>query len=161
MPYDWGISCAIPLIWRSLGFTDDKWTLVQVMAWCRQAGSHYLSQCLLWSMLPCGIAKPRWVKLTLIMNYYKILATLRRREDCEVSCVVNTIGTREKYNHWVSSGWNSIWLRSNIYLVGLAILAISLFCVNILAVLLLICTLLKLLFLLADMLLQHTDLFQC
>ena len=25
--------------------TEDKSTLVQVMAWCRQATSHYLSQC--------------------------------------------------------------------------------------------------------------------
>ena len=25
--------------------TDDKSTLVQVMAWCRQATSHYMSQC--------------------------------------------------------------------------------------------------------------------
>ena len=24
---------------------EDKWTTVQVMAWCRQATSHYLSQC--------------------------------------------------------------------------------------------------------------------
>ena len=29
----------------SLYLTDDKSTLVQVMAWCRQATSHYLSQC--------------------------------------------------------------------------------------------------------------------
>ena len=28
-----------------LDLTDDKSTLVQVMAWCRQATSHYLSQC--------------------------------------------------------------------------------------------------------------------
>ena len=28
-----------------LYLTDDKSTLVQVMAWCRQATSHYLSQC--------------------------------------------------------------------------------------------------------------------
>ena len=27
------------------GFTDDKSTLVQVMAWCHQAANHYLSQC--------------------------------------------------------------------------------------------------------------------
>ena len=27
-----------------LDFTDEKSTLVEVMAWCRQAGSHYLSQ---------------------------------------------------------------------------------------------------------------------
>ena len=29
----------------SVDHTDDKSTLVQVMAWCRQAASHYLSQC--------------------------------------------------------------------------------------------------------------------
>ena len=29
----------------SLDLTDDKSTLVQEMAWCRQATSHYLSQC--------------------------------------------------------------------------------------------------------------------
>ena len=28
-----------------LDLTDDKSTLVQVMAWCRQATSHYLNQC--------------------------------------------------------------------------------------------------------------------
>ena len=39
----WGISCEIALIWMSLGFTDDQSTLVQVMAWCRQATSHYLN----------------------------------------------------------------------------------------------------------------------
>ena len=41
----WGILCEIALIWMSLDFTDDQSTLVQVMAWSRQAPSHYLSQC--------------------------------------------------------------------------------------------------------------------
>ena len=41
----WSICCEIALIWMSLDFTDDHSTLVQVMAWCRQATSHYLSQC--------------------------------------------------------------------------------------------------------------------
>ena len=31
--------------WMPQDFTDDESTLVQVMAWCRQATSHYLSQC--------------------------------------------------------------------------------------------------------------------
>ena len=35
----WGISCEIALIWMSLDFTDDQFTLFQVMAWCRQATS--------------------------------------------------------------------------------------------------------------------------
>ena len=41
----WGISCETALIWMSLDYTYNKSTLVQVMAWCRQATSHYLSQC--------------------------------------------------------------------------------------------------------------------
>ena len=59
---DWGISCAILLIWMSLGFTDDKSTLVLVMAWCRQAASHYLSQCWPRFLSPYGVPRPQWVK---------------------------------------------------------------------------------------------------
>ena len=57
----WGISCEIALIWMSLVFTDDQSTLVQVMAWCRQATSHYLSQCWLSSSSPYGVAGSQWV----------------------------------------------------------------------------------------------------
>ena len=42
--------------------TDDKSTLVQEMAWCHQATSHYLCQCWSRSMLPYGITRPHWVK---------------------------------------------------------------------------------------------------
>ena len=59
----WGISCAIALKWMSLDFTDDQSTLVQVMAWCRQAASHYLSQCWLRSMLPYGVTRLQWVNV--------------------------------------------------------------------------------------------------
>ena len=41
----WGISCEIALRWMSLYLIDDTSTLVQVMAWCRQATSHYRNQC--------------------------------------------------------------------------------------------------------------------
>ena len=41
--------------------TDDKSTLVQVMAWCRLATSHYLSQCWLSSLLPFEVTRPQWV----------------------------------------------------------------------------------------------------
>ena len=47
-----------------LDLTDDKSTLVQVMAWCRQATSHYLSQCWPRSVSPNGVTRPQWVKLT-------------------------------------------------------------------------------------------------
>ena len=49
------------LRWMSQDLTDDKSTLVQVMAWCLQATSHYLSQCWLSSLSPYGIARPHWV----------------------------------------------------------------------------------------------------
>ena len=60
--YDWSISSEITLRWMSPSVTDDKSSLVQVMAWCRQATSHYLSQCWSSSVLPYGITRPQWVK---------------------------------------------------------------------------------------------------
>ena len=45
----------------SLDLTDDKLSLIQVMAWCRQATSHYLSQCWPRSMSPYGVTRPQWV----------------------------------------------------------------------------------------------------
>ena len=41
--------------------TDDKSILVQVMAWCHQATSHYLNQCWPSYMLPYGITRGQWV----------------------------------------------------------------------------------------------------
>ena len=49
------------LLWMVTGLTDDKLTLGQVMAWCRQARSHYLNQCWPISMPPYGITRPQWV----------------------------------------------------------------------------------------------------
>ena len=45
----------------SYNFTNEQSTLVQGMAWCHQAPSHYLDQCWPRSMLPYGITKPQWV----------------------------------------------------------------------------------------------------
>ena len=60
---DWGISCELALRWMSLDLADDKSTLVQVMAWCRQATSHYLSQCWPRSLSPLGVTRPQWVNM--------------------------------------------------------------------------------------------------
>ena len=49
------------LKWMSSDLTDDKSALVQVMVWCRQATSHYLSQCWPSSMSPYGVTRPQWV----------------------------------------------------------------------------------------------------
>ena len=60
----WGISSEIALIWMSLYFTDDPSTLVQVMAWCRQAANHYLIQCWPRSLSSYGVTRPQWVEKT-------------------------------------------------------------------------------------------------
>ena len=58
----WGISCEFALRWVSHDLTDDKSTLIQVMAWCRQAASQYLSQCWSRSVSSYGITRSQWVK---------------------------------------------------------------------------------------------------
>ena len=55
----WGIFCEIIPRRMWLDFTDDKSTLVQVMAWCHQATSHYLRQCWPSSMSPYSIIRPQ------------------------------------------------------------------------------------------------------
>ena len=52
-----------PFRWMSWGLTNVKSTLVQVIAWCRQAISHYLSQFWPRSMPPYGITRSQWVNL--------------------------------------------------------------------------------------------------
>ena len=42
---------------------------VQVMAWCRQATSHYLSQCWTRSMSPYGSNRPQWSNLHALVSY--------------------------------------------------------------------------------------------
>ena len=53
---------------------DDKSTLVQVMAWCRQATSHYLTQGWLSSLSQCGVTRPQWVNnAEVYATYFKNL----------------------------------------------------------------------------------------
>ena len=45
-----------------MDLTDDKSTLVQVLVWCRQVTSNYLTQCWPRSMTSCGVTRPQWNK---------------------------------------------------------------------------------------------------
>ena len=63
--------------WMPQDLTD-KSTLVQVMAWCRQATSHYLSQCWLSSLSSYGIARPQWVNCQLPSTWQKHTNVNRR-----------------------------------------------------------------------------------
>ena len=64
----WGISYEIVLRWMPQDLTDDKSTLVQVMAWCRQAASHYLNQCRPISVSPYGTTRPQRVNVMSLMR---------------------------------------------------------------------------------------------
>ena len=66
-----GIYCEIAIIWLSLGFNDNQSTLVQAMAWCRQATSHYLSQCWPRYMSPNGVTRPQWVNCPNPDSYFR------------------------------------------------------------------------------------------
>ena len=65
------------LQWMPQGLADDKWTLVQVMAWCHQATSHYLSQCWLSSLSTYGVARPQWVNGTTVLVPYLWVTSLQ------------------------------------------------------------------------------------
>ena len=51
------------LMWMALDFIPDQSTLVQVMAWCHQATSHYLSQCRPRFLSPYDVTRPQWVNV--------------------------------------------------------------------------------------------------
>ena len=59
----WDVHCEIALWWLFFYTSYDKLTLVQVMAWCHQAPSHYLSQCWPRSVWSYGISSLQWVSL--------------------------------------------------------------------------------------------------
>ena len=58
-----GIFQWFAFMWMAAVPADEKSTLVQVMAWYRQASSHYMNQCWLKSMTPCVATRPQWVKI--------------------------------------------------------------------------------------------------
>ena len=64
----WSISGDIALRWMSPDLTDDKSTLVQVMAWCRQATSHYMSQCWPISVSLYAVTRPQRVNIKRIQH---------------------------------------------------------------------------------------------
>ena len=52
--------CEVAIRWMPQHLTDHLSTLVQVMAWCHQATSHYLSQCWPRSLSPYDVTRPQW-----------------------------------------------------------------------------------------------------
>ena len=98
----------------SMDLTDDKSTLVQVMAWCRQATSHYLSQCWPRSMSPHGVTRPQWV------NHIHLCLFCSRTRSGKAS--VTVVGSRRVWSQRSltsrlrrlrSHAWCRIWPSSS------------------------------------------------
>ena len=85
----WGFFCETALRWMSLDLTDDKSTLVQVMAWCHQATSHYMSQCWLRSLSPYGITRPEWVNTELWNGIKYIYVSLTHWSQGDLSDILD------------------------------------------------------------------------
>ena len=94
----WGIACEIAQIWMSLVFTDDQSTLVQVMAWCRQATSHYLNQCWPRSLSPYGVIRPQWVKALPPASSSREPWDASRRLNIQVLCSLELIQFGSMYS---------------------------------------------------------------
>ena len=73
----WSISCEIALRWMPQDLINKKSTLVQVMAWCRQAAIHYPDQWWPRSMMLDGVTRPYWIYVA--FSYVLISFLLNRQ----------------------------------------------------------------------------------
>ena len=95
------ISCKIALIiWMSLDFTDDQSTLVQVMARCRQASSHYLSQCWPRSLSPYGFTRTQWVNAYLNLDIFSNHYLQRQGQALVIWLIIQFWWTFHNEKHW-------------------------------------------------------------
>ena len=89
--------------WTLLDFSDDKSTLVQVMAWCCQATSHYLNQCWPRSLPPYGVSRPQWfnVKLNEQLNNQSSCQWFEMLwHSCGVTVMKNVIKVSADHHIW-------------------------------------------------------------
>ena len=90
-----------------LDLSDDKSTLVQAMAWCRQATIHYLNQCWPRSMSPNGGTRPQRVYAFLI-GYYLNICYFCVRVKCHWdSQLTYWIANLFKKWSWYNDVWNN------------------------------------------------------
>ena len=92
--------------------TNDKSTLVQVMAWCRQAASHYLTQRWPWSMSPYGVTTLRveqngWRFADSIFKNMCILIQISLK--FVLQCLIDKIGSANRLvlTKWQANTWTN------------------------------------------------------
>ena len=86
----------------------NKSTLVQVMAWCHQATSHYLRQCWPMSLSSYGVTGPQWVYRVfwrMTVFHYKVstvFVQIKRRAPTDVwrACATRRVGCGGRLGQW-------------------------------------------------------------
>ena len=110
-------TCKIALRSLPQNLPNEKSTLVQVMAWCRQATSHYLSQCWPRSLLPYGITRPQWVNTQMRQDFSKSHRPFWMTSHCEWELISNhdslwnmeeNLSTFVVLSRWLIARWQ--WL---------------------------------------------------
>ena len=100
----WSISSEITLIWMSLDFTDDQSTLIEVMAWCRQATSHYLKQCWPRYLPPYAVTRPQWVNESIVQKFHLYCCALSCFQTYWVSLCISVFLPPVQHSYWGGGG---------------------------------------------------------
>ena len=122
-------SCETDL--RSLSL-NDRLTVVQIMAWCFQAPSHYPNQCWPSSLMTYGITRPQWVDNKLLPHFITKAKYTDHSENnltCEGSVkdhlvhiqiiwIVSTVSELIQaitWTTWNAIVFNHVWRKSAIF----------------------------------------------
>ena len=114
--------------------TDEKSTLVQVMAWCRQAPSHYLNQCWPRSPTPYDVTRPQWVKMWAQLQHFwcylciyglskhtfgmeSMLCCPGQQAYCPAAGCLDTLRRRQNGRHFPDDIFKWVFLNENIWIL--------------------------------------------
>ena len=99
------------LRWMPQDLSDDKSTLVQVMAWCHQATSHYLNQCWPRSLMSYGVTRPQWVNSLGSRDAYMTRPPWVQIKACRLFSAKPLSETMITYCQTLRNTlqWNNIW----------------------------------------------------
>ena len=113
-------TCAIALRWMPRNNFDDRSTLAQVMAWCRQATSHYLSQCWPRFISPYGFTSSQWVNtchLEFNLVNMEIYGAGNRNTSLPKSrtylfCIFNIMVAQSLTTQWARASTSTQWVNT-------------------------------------------------
>ena len=86
--------------WMPQTLNNDKSTLVEVMAWCRQATSHYFNPCWSRSISSYGVTRPQCLQQVKVIHYTGLPNLIDYHGECSSRCPVQFHEVRTKNWDW-------------------------------------------------------------